>query len=134
MRDDAGQALILAVLLLGVAAATAAGLLAAQERMLVAVRELRAGEAAVAAAGAVLADEHIGLSGSSAVGSGSPVVAAPLAVERALAAARDLAELHGPAVPHGLQLQRSGERILVELTLANRRHRASIEAVPCCPR
>lgn len=58
MSDDRGQALVVAVILIAVAAAALSGLRAAQERIFAETRERRAGEAAVEAATAVIADAY----------------------------------------------------------------------------
>ena len=58
MSDERGQAVVVAVIFLAIAAAALSGLRVAQERIFAQVRERRAGEAAVEAATAVIADAY----------------------------------------------------------------------------
>lgn len=126
MSDDRGQALVLAVLALALAAATIVGLRGAQDRIFNDARERRAGEAAVEAAGATLADAQIGFSGTV-----EAFVSDPLIIERLRAAADELAALNGGGPVGALAISRGARTFDVTLTLGAHRQRAAIEAT-CC--
>lgn len=128
MSDDRGQALVLAVLALALAATTIAGLSAAQDRILADTHDRRAGEAAVEAAGAALADVLVGSDRSL-----DAVAADPLVIERARAAADDLSAINGGAPVRDLAIDAVGGGLEVTLTVGRHLHRASIGA-PCCRR
>ena len=126
MSDDRGQALVFAVLMLGLAAAVLVGLRDAQDRILGAVRDDRAGEAAVTAAGAAVADllERRGDQDQAqlaAFAAGAETLAA------ARAEAQRLARLHGRADPTEVGVQAFGYEIEVHLTLAGHEHIALLE-------
>ena len=136
VRDDGGQALIVVVLVLGVAAVAISGLRVAQDRIVASARDQRAGEAAVEAATAVFADAY----------AAEQRAAAPslTAVIRALAAARVREEAHAAA--DSMSVLNGGEavgepsascadgNVTVALTAAERRYRAGFAAPLCSPR
>jgi type II secretory pathway component PulK len=126
--DDRGQALVLAVLALGLAAATIVGLQAAQDRILRDAHERRAGEAAVEAAGAALADAQIGFTGSL-----DDFAADPLVAERARAAAEQLSALNGGAPVRDLTIDAGTREIEVALSIGAHRQRAAVETTCCRP-
>ena len=128
MTDDRGQALVLAVLALAFAATTIVGLSAAQDRVLADTHERRAGEAAVEAAGASLADALVG--SDRAI---EAVARDPLVVERARAAADRLAVANGGAPARDLSVDAVGGGLEVTLTVGRHLHRASIGATCCRP-
>ena len=128
MTGDRGQALVLAVLVLGLAAATIVGLQAAQDRILRDAHERRAGEAAVEAAGAAIADAQIGFAGSL-----DAFAADPLVAERARAAADQLSALNGGAAVRDLTITANAREIEVGLSIGNHRQRAAVETTCCRP-
>jgi hypothetical protein len=128
VSGDRGQALVLAVLALGLAAATIVGLQAAQDRIFLDAHERRAGEAAVEAAGATVADALLGFGGSL-----DALVVDPLVVERARAAADELSAANGGAPVRDLTIT-AGQRTLdVSLSVGAHRQRVSIETACCRP-
>lgn len=132
--SDRGQALVFAVLLLGVAAVALVGLRTVSERILEGVRDDRAGEAAVAAAGAAVAD--LQLARSRALGheldraETAALAADPAVTVAAREAAASLARLHGRADPSDVRVISIGSEIEVHVTLAGRTHIALLEATP----
>ncbi len=130
MRRDGGQALVVAVLLVAFAAVALAGLRGAQERILERARDQRAGEAAVEAAGAVVADAL------AATGEAVTVVNDPRVLARARTAADDLAAENGRSRTAGLRLVVVPAGIEVTLALGGQAHRAavSLPGSRCCPR
>ncbi|HTJ59710.1 MAG TPA: hypothetical protein VL333_00810 [Candidatus Saccharimonadales bacterium] len=128
MRGDRGQALVLAVLALGLAAATIVGLQAAQDRILHDAHERRAGEAAVEAAGAALADAQIGF-----IGSLHDFAADPLVADRARAAADELSALNDGVPVRDLAITADAREIEVGLSIGAHRQRAAIETTCCRP-
>lgn len=128
MTGDRGQALVIAVLALGLAAATIVGLQAAQDRILKDAHERRAGEAAVEAAGAALADAQIGFTGSL-----DDFAADPLVAERARAAADELSTLNDGAAVRDLVITAGEREIEVGLSIGAHRQRAAVETTCCRP-
>lgn len=134
MTAERGQALVLAVLLLALAAVAIAGLRSVSDRILEATRDDRAGEAAVAAAGAAVAD--LQLSRARELGHDldraetATFVAEPAVANAARDAAVRLAREHGRADPAGVEVLSFGFAIEVHLTLAGRHHTALLEAAP----
>ena len=147
MSDDRGQALVLAVLALGIAAATIIGLRAAQDRILTDARERRAGEAAVEAAGAALADAELTFRASLRDEAGRPrsmpsraeldrFIADPIVVERIRAAADELAAANGSGTVTDLAIRVTGAgtgTIEIALALGSHLQRASIDSRCCRP-
>lgn len=134
MRPESGQALVYAALVLGVAAFVVVGLRDVADRILDGVRDDRAGEAAVAAAGVAVAD--LQLARARALGHDlgrdetAALVADPAVGDAAREAAASLARIHGRADPSEVAVQAYGFEIEVHLTLAGRRHIALLEAPP----
>jgi hypothetical protein len=128
VSGDRGQALVLAVLVLGLAAATIVGLQAAQDRILRDAHERRAGEAAVEAAGAAIADAQIGFTGSL-----DAFAADPLVAERARAAADQLSALNGGAAVRDLTITADAREIEVGLSIGVHRQRAAVQTTCCRP-
>jgi Tfp pilus assembly protein PilX len=144
VNDDRGQALVLAVLVLGIAAATIVGLRAAQDRILSDARERRAGEAAVEAAGAALADAEITFRMSLRDATSGPLtlpsraeldgfVGDPLTVQRVRDAANSLAAANGGEPVRDLTLRVASGSIEIALVLGSHSQRASIESRCCRP-
>lgn len=134
IRADRGQALVFAALLLGVGAAALTGIRAVSDRILEGVRDDRAGEAAVAAAGAAVADLQLArareLGHDLDRGETAAFAADPAVADGARGAAVRLARLHGHTDPSGVTVIAVGLEIEVHLTLGGRHHIALLEAAP----
>lgn len=132
MRDDRGQALIVVVLMLAIAAVTLSGLRIAQDRILSDALRTRAGEAAVSAATAVIADEY---AAARAVKENdiTTIVTATSAREAARAAARELSLANGGDGEIGeVTVVCRSRTIDVTITTHGRVHRAGFDAT-CFP-
>ncbi|HUQ17610.1 MAG TPA: hypothetical protein VM070_07475 [Candidatus Saccharimonadales bacterium] len=143
-RGDDGQALVIAVLGIGIAAVTIVGLRDAQDRILAEAHARRAGEAAVEAAGAALADAQAALITRVRAQRGraaslvrreelAQLISDPAVIEAALAAARELAAENRAGAPTDLLIRDVGADLEVLLTVDRRRHRAAIGAACCRP-
>jgi hypothetical protein len=128
VSDERGQALLVAVLALAIAAAAVIGLRAAQERIVVAARAQRAGEAAVEAAAQAVADRY-GTHG----GAARELVTDPLVLEAARIAAEELARVNGASGVERVQLVCAGSRIEARLVLNGYSHHAGFSAPECSP-
>ena len=144
VTGDRGQALVLAVLSLGLAAATIVGLQAAEDRILADARERRAGEAAVEAAGAILADALVEVVAPSRDDSGNArampsrseldaLTSDPLVVDRARAAADALSTANGGGPVRDVAIDASARTLEVTLAVGAHRQRASIGTMCCRP-
>ena len=144
MTGERGQALVLAVLALALAAITIVGLREAQDRILADARERRAGEAAVEAAGAALADSQVDfvaslrdeLGGRRTVPSLAELtafVADPLVLERSRAAAAELSAVNGGGAVSALEMTAGQRSLDLALTVGAHRQRAAI-GTACCRR
>ena len=144
MSDERGQALVLAVLALALAALTIVGLRGAQDRILSDVRDRRAGEAAVEAAGATLADAQLDFIASLRDELGSArilpslaeldaFVTDPLVVERSRAAAAELSTANGGGAVRGLEITAGPRTLDLSLFVGAHVQRAAI-ATTCCRR
>jgi hypothetical protein len=141
VTGDRGQALVLAVLALGLAATTIVGLQAAGERILRDAQERRAGEAAVEAAGAAVADAFVDLVASVREERGARAVptrdelaafvADGLMRARAQTAADALSVMNGGGPVRDLELERASGAIEIALSLGAHRQRAAV-GVRCC--
>ncbi len=141
-RDERGQSHVLAVLATAIAVVVLVGLLTAQERLLGAAHRVRAAEAAVQAAGSVVADEHLALV-KSLRDEGVPreptedelrrFLADPELSERALAAARTLALENRATAPWAISIVDRGDAIEVSVD-TGAWHRVTVEKVSCCRR
>ena len=135
MRDERGQAHLIAVLAIAIAAVAITGLRAAQERILDEERVRRAGEAAVEAATAVVADAYV-----TAIAFPSPLpgdiaraVMDPSTRERARAAALAMSLANGGADFDGPDISCSSRGVDVRITIAGRIYRAGFDG-SCSPR
>ena len=144
MSDERGQALVLAVLALALAAVTIVGLGAAQDRILADARDRRAGEAAIEAAGAALADAQLDLIASFSDERGvarrmatradlDALVADPLVLERSRAFAAELSTANGGGPVRDLEITVSARTLDLALTVGGHRQRAAI-GTACCRR
>jgi len=143
VRDERGQALVIAAILIGIGALAIVGLRAVQDRMLENAVAQDAGEAAVEAAAAVVADAYVARVDSvraHAFDVPRPTVdivgllADPATRESARAAAADVAARNGGAFDGAIEARCVGATIEVELRHAGRLHRAAVEAGACSPR
>ncbi|MEK7863632.1 MAG: hypothetical protein AAB295_10270 [Chloroflexota bacterium] len=137
MRDDHGQALVIAVVLLAIAASAIVGLRVAQDHFAAAGERRRAGEAAVEAATAVIADAYVDELRHAAALSPSATPDVPRAVgdgraiERARVAASELSVRNGGAVVPGVHVRCDGGAVTVTLVLSGTTYRAGFEAAEC---
>jgi hypothetical protein len=132
LSGDRGQALILAVLALAIAAATIVGLRATQDRILADARERRAGEAAIEAAGAALADAQVEL--IAPIRSGlEALVTDPLVIERSRRAADALSAANGGPPTGDIVISLAPRTLEIALSVGAHRQRAAIE-MSCCRR
>jgi hypothetical protein len=125
--DDRGQALIVTVLFLAIAATTLSGLRLAQDRIFAAARERRAGEAAVEAATAVIADAYT-LARGSRTEDIAAAVAEPSAREAARDAAQAMSTANGGGAVSDVSAQCRPRSVDVAITLGGRIYRAGFEA------
>jgi hypothetical protein len=123
LSDERGQAVVVAVLFLAIAAVAVGGLRLTQEQILAAARERRAGEAAVEGATAVVADAYL-----------AGVVAADATRESARVAATDLSLRNGGPPITVVAIRCAGGSIEVALAVAGREYRAGFVAAECSPR
>lgn len=134
MTSDHGQSLVFAALLLGVAAVALVGIRTISDLILDSARDDRAGEAAVAAAGAAVADLQAARARALGRDLGRAETAAFVAQAAVGDAARDaavrLARLHGRADPTEVTVHSFGFEIEVHLVLAGHHHVALLEAAP----
>jgi hypothetical protein len=134
VSGERGQALVLAAALLGVAAVAVVGLRAASDRLLDAVHDERAGEAAAAAAGIAVGD--LLFARARAIGRDlardevAALVAEPVVREAAHAAAFRLARQHGRDGPADVRVIAFGLEVEVHVVLTGRTHVALIAAAP----
>lgn len=137
MSDDQGQALVIAVVFLAIAAAAIVGLRAAQDNIVAAGAQRRAGEAAVEAATAVIADAYVDELRRAATSSPSAAPDIPRAVgdgraiERARLAASELSMRNGGALVPGVYVRCDAGTVTVTLVLSSTTYRAGFRAAEC---
>ena len=129
MSDERGQAILAAVLALGIAAAAIVGLRAAQERIVMGARAQRAGEAAVEAAAQSVADVY-----AAHPAAARKLVRDPRVLETARVAAEELARENGGRGVEQVQLWCVGDRVEARLVLSGFSHHAGFGAPECSPR
>lgn len=140
MTDDDGQAMVIAVLLLALSATVILGLRAAQDHIVAADARRRAGEAAVEAATAVIADTYVDELRRAALASpaAAPDVARAIAdagaVERARAAANELSLRNRGPIVSSVAARCNAGSVTVALVVAGTTYRAGFEAPECSPR
>ena len=143
LSDERGQALVIVVLLLGIAAASVVGLRAAQDRVVAAAREQRAGEAAVEAAAASLADAYVAQVAAAGARAPEPprstpdvprLIADPRVIQAARMAADDVAHANDARPTDSLEATCSEGRVEARLTLRGYPHRAAFAAPECSRR
>ena len=128
MSDERGQAILAVVLALGIAATAIVGLRAAQERIVVAARAQRAGEAAVEAAAQSAADAY-----ATKPDAAKELVFDPHVVEAARVAAEELARENGGHDVERVELACVRDRIEARLVLSGHEHHAGFRAPECSP-
>jgi Tfp pilus assembly protein PilX len=140
VRDERGQTLVIVVLLLGIAAVVIVGLRAGQERFFAVARSHRAGEAAVEAASAALADAYVAhLAAVRARSQERPrptpnvpaLVADPRTIEKARVAADELARENGAGRIETMNIGCESGRVEARLTLGGYSHHAGFAAPEC---
>jgi hypothetical protein len=129
VSDQHGQAILAVVLALGIAASAIVGLRAAQERIVAGVHARRAGEAAVEAAAQSVADAY-----AERPAAAKELVLDARVLERARAAAEELARENGGRGVERVELSCNGARIEARLVLSGYSHHAGFRAPECSPR
>jgi len=127
IRDQQGQALIVTVLILAIAAMTLSGLRLAQDRILAEAHERRAGEAAVEAATAVIADAYA-VARASRTEDVAAAISEPSAHEAARLAAQAMSTANGGGDVSDVSAQCRARSVDVAVTVAGRVYRAGFEA------
>ena len=128
MSDERGQAIVLVVLALAIAAGAIVGLRAAQERIVAGAHDDRAGEAAVEAAAQAVADAY-----AANPAAARAIVIDPRVQAAARAAADELAGENRSAGVEDVELACVGDRIEARLVLGGRAHHAGFRAPECSP-
>jgi hypothetical protein len=128
MTDERGQAIVVAVLVLGIAAAAIVGLRTAQERIVGGAHAQRAGEAAVEAAAQSVADAY-----AARPAAAKQLVVDPGVVETARVAAEELARENGGRGVEHVELSCTAGRIEARLLLNGYAHHAGFRAPECFP-
>jgi len=143
VRGERGQALLIAALLIGIGALAIVGLRVVQDRVLANAQTRGAGEAAVEAAAASIADAYIAhLDSLRAHAFDVPrptvdvarVVTHPATLEAARAAASEAAARNGGVFDGVVAARCVGTTIEIELNHAGRLHRAALPVDACSPR
>jgi hypothetical protein len=142
VTDERGQALVLAALLLAIAAVAISGLRIAQDHIIALAREHRAGEAAVEAATAVIADAYTAelrrVASSSLLPRPTPdvlrAVTDPTARAVARAAAAEVSLLNGGPDIGDVSVGCASGLVDVSLTISDRLYRAGFSGPLCSPR
>jgi hypothetical protein len=128
LNDERGQAALAIVVALAIAATAVVGLRAAQDRIVMATRAQRAGEAAVEAAAQSVADFY-----AARPAAARELVIDPRVIESARAAAEELARENGARGVEQVQLTCNGKRIEARLVLGGFSHHAGFSAPECSP-
>ena len=143
LSDDRGQTLLITAVLIGIAVVAVVGLREAQSRLIANATSHRAGEAAVEAAAASLADAYVAhLSSHEAKGSGAPrptanvraLIAEPQVIESARIAADSLARENGAGGVESVSTSCSDGRVEARLTLDGFPPHAGFPAPECSRR
>jgi hypothetical protein len=143
MRGERGQALLIAALVIGLGALAIVGIRVMQDRVLAGAETRSAGEAAVEAAAATIADAYIAHVDSLRVHAFdvprptvdvAAVLANPATLEGARAAAFEAAARNGGVFEGAVDARCVGATIVIELSHAGRLHRASLPVDACSRR
>lgn len=132
VSDERGQALIVSVLVLAIAAAAITGLRAAQERIISEAQMRRAGEAAVEAATAVIADAYVTALASRPPGGIALALTSAQARSDARAAALAMSVANGGGDFDGPDVRCGDRGVEVTITVGGRTYRAGFAAT-CSP-
>jgi hypothetical protein len=142
LSGERGQALVIAAILIGIGATAIVGLRVVQDRVLANALAQDAGEAAVEAAAAAVADVYIAqldLLRARAFELPRPtadvigVLADPATREAARAAAAEAAARNGAVFEGVVEARCVGTTIEIELRHAGRLHRAALPVDACSP-
>ena len=128
MSDERGQAILILVLALGIAATAIVGLRAAQDGIVAGAHAQRAGEAAVEAAAQSVADVY-----AARPAAAKELVRDPRVLETARVAAEELADENGGRGVEQVRLSCIGDRIEARLVLSGYSHHAGFKAPECSP-
>ena len=128
MTDERGQAILILVLALGIAATAIVGLRAAQDGIVAGARAQRAGEAAIEAAAQSVADVY-----AARPAAAKELVRDPRVLETARVAAEELAQENGGRGVEQVRLSCVGDRIEARLVLSGYSHHAGFRAPECSP-
>jgi len=128
VSDERGQAILVVVLALGIAATAIVGLRAAQDGIVAGARARRAGEAAVEAAAQSVADVY-----AARPAAAKELVRDPRVLETARVAAEELARENDGRGVEQVQLSCMGDRIEARLVLSGYSHHAGFRAPECSP-
>jgi hypothetical protein len=143
VTGERGQALVIAAILIGIGALAIVGLRVVQERVLANTLAEQAGEAAVEAAAAVVADAYVAHFDSlrarafdvpCPTANVAGMLADPATREAARAAAAAVAARNGVVFDGGIDARCVGRTIEIELRHEGRLHRAAVRADACFPR
>ena len=142
LREEHGQTLLITAVLIGIAVVAVVGLREAQSRLIASAASHRAGEAAVEAAAASLADAYVAAQSSRGKDSDGPrstpnvpaLIAEPHVIESARIAAESLARENGAAHVESLSTSCNDGRVEVRLTLGGFPHHAGFPAPECSRR
>lgn len=143
MNEERGQALVIAAVLIGIGALAIVGLRVVQDRVLASALAQGAGEAAVEAAAAAVADlyvAHLDALRDRAFDIPRPtadvagLLERPATREAARAAAVEAAARNGATFDGAVEARCVGRTIEIELHHAGRLHRAALPADACSPR
>jgi hypothetical protein len=142
VSDERGQALVIAVLALGIVATVIAGLRVAQDRVLGQQNERRAGEAAVEAATAVIADAYLAEIRWVAASTASPsptadvfgAITSTSAREAARLAATTVSLANGAHEIDEVTVRCDSARVDVALRVSAVSYRAGFAVFGCSPR
>jgi hypothetical protein len=142
VSGERGQALVIAAILIGIGALAIVGLRVVQEGVLENARAEGAGEAAVEAAAAAVADRyvaHLDALRAHAFDVPRPTADVPGMLadaatrEAARAAAAEAAARNGAVFDGRVEVRCVGRTIEIELRHADRLHRAALRADACSP-
>lgn len=143
MRGERGQALLIAALIIGIGALAIVGLRLAQDRVLASAETQSAGEAAVEAAAAAIADAYIAEIDSLRVHAFdvprptfdvAGMLAHPATLEAARAAASEAAARNGAVFDGMVEARCVGTTIEIQISHAGRQHRAALPVDSCSRR
>lgn len=140
VKDERGQALVVAALLLGIAALVISGLRLSQDAILARARASRAGEAAIEAATAVFADAYVAELRRAALTEPqerpdvATALAAPTVREAARTAASDLSIRNGGIAVDEVSVSCDAGAVDVALVLAHVTYQAGFKAEECSRR